>query len=210
MFSLHCISRIMSWTKSKFKARLSYRSNALWFYSMKYIYLKSFLLIPLVVLELFPRQNMWTNKHKYYGWTEIHKDGRMDKAATIITLFFSMSIKRGPNSSKCDLDLRHYCDLDLRHYCDLDLRHYCVCVVISNIIWKFDEEVLRNGKVIANIKYTKILKNVQIMFKHNIKVCYDDLSHIKFVPLGHTSFKKKSAVYLQSLWSLVVPGYVLL
>jgi hypothetical protein len=36
----------------------------------------------------------------------------------------------------------------------LRMWHHCERVVISNIIWKFDEEILRNGKVIANIKFS--------------------------------------------------------
>jgi len=36
----------------------------------------------------------------------------------------------------------------------LRIWHHCVCVVISNILLKFDKEILRNGKIIANVKFS--------------------------------------------------------
>jgi uncharacterized protein YkuJ len=50
------------------------------------------------------------------------------------------STKRGKTPSNVTLTLRIW--------------HHLERVVISNIIWKFDEEILRNGKVIANVKFS--------------------------------------------------------
>jgi len=47
--------------------------------------------------------------------------------------------KNGQNYSKCDLDQKNL--------------HFHVCVLLSNIICKFDEEALRNGKILANAKF---------------------------------------------------------
>jgi hypothetical protein len=69
---------------------------------------------------------------------EILRNGKV--IANVKFWCIKLSTKRGITPSNVTLTLRIW--------------YHFERVVISNIIYKFDEEILRNGKVIANVKFS--------------------------------------------------------